>query len=92
MTSLLQGTGGEGGSGAGVQVGRGADWGGCAGGAGAGAGELAGASGGGGGPDRGKYNGHAHVENVAGAHVQNAVTAAPAAGQQAGTANVPHQD
>lgn len=39
---------------------------------------------------RGKYNGHTHGENAAGAYVQGAATAAPAVGQQAGTAYVPH--
>jgi hypothetical protein len=39
---------------------------------------------------RGKYNAHTHGENAAGAYVQNATTAGPAPGQQAGTAYVPH--
>ena len=39
---------------------------------------------------RGKYNAHTHGENAAEAYAQNAVTAAPVVGQQAGTAYVPH--
>ena len=39
---------------------------------------------------RAKYNGHTHVENVAAAYAQNAVTNAPVVGQQEGTGYVPH--
>lgn len=35
-----------------------------------------------------KYNAHTHVENTAGAYTQNAITAAPAAGQQTSVADV----
>jgi len=39
---------------------------------------------------RAKYNGHGHVENVAAAYTQGAVTNGVVAGMQAATAYVPH--